>query len=162
MWPKAVTLFREIYQATTTITNIHSHSVKQILKNQQTNMCSCIRVWILLLIIPIVHFWSLSYDSRTIFKKIFEFKILTKPWTTNREWTAKWWLKFLTLKPYEISKNLKKYTPTEIFFFAIWDFLKFFVAAKLSAPRPLVFWTQNDRNLLNFGATKRLERHFFT
>ena len=40
-----------------------------------------------------------------------------KSWTTTREWTAKWSLKFLTLKPWEISKSWIKYTLTEIFFF---------------------------------------------
>ena len=44
------------------------------------------------------------------------FKMLHYPWTTTREWTAKWSLKFLTLKPWEISKSWIKYTLTEIFF----------------------------------------------
>ena len=55
-------------------------------------------------------------------------------------------------------KKSEKMHPNWNIFFAIWDFLKFFVAAKLSAPRPLVFWTQNGRNLLNFEATKKFKK----
>ena len=55
-------------------------------------------------------------------------------------------------------KKSEKIHPNWNIFLAIWDFLKFFVAAKLSAPRPLVFWTQNGRNLLNFEATKKFKK----
>ena len=36
------------------------------------------------------------------------------------------------------------------------------LANKLSVSNPFVFWTQNDHNSLNFGATKKLKTHFFT
>ena len=61
----------------------------------------------------------------------------------------------------DIKKSEKIY-PNWNIFFAIWDYLKFFVAAKLSAPCILVFWAQNDRNSLNFEATKKFKKYQVT
>ena len=44
--------------------------------------------------------------------------------TTNREWTAKWSLKFLTLKASEISNSWIKYTPNWNIFLVLWDLWK--------------------------------------
>ena len=59
-------------------------------------------------------------------------------------------------------KKLDKIHPIWNIFLMKKYYLNFFVAAKLSAPRPFVFWTQNGCHLLNFAATKKFKNIFFT
>ena len=59
-------------------------------------------------------------------------------------------------------KKLEKIHPNWYIFLVILDFWKKILTAKLSAPCPFVFWTQNGRHLLNFAATKKFRNIFFT